>query len=150
LYFIQEVEDSKKLNDIQEPCIIISASGMMEAGRIKHHLANSISFSRNTVLAVGYCSPTTLGARILRGDKEISIFGNVYQVKADVERIDSYSGHADYNEMISFLECQEKEKIQQLILVHGDIDAQEFFRDRLKEKGYNNISIPKRGDEIVV
>lgn len=148
LYFIQEVEDSKKLNDIQEPCIIISASGMMEAGRIKHHLANSISNSKNTVLAVGYCSPTTLGARILRGDKQISIFGNVYQVKADVERIDSYSGHADYNEMIGFLECQDKEKIQKLILVHGDIDAQEYFRDRLQEKGYNNISIPERGEEI--
>ena len=76
LYFIQQVEDSKRLNDIQEPCIIISASGMMEAGRVKHHLANSISNSKNTVLAVGYCAPATLGARILRGDKEVSIFRN--------------------------------------------------------------------------
>jgi len=150
LYFIREVEDSKKLNDIKEPCIIISSSGMMEAGRIKHHLANSISDPKNTILAVGYCSPTTLGARILRGDKEISIFGNVYQVKADVERIDSYSGHADYGEMIQFLECQDKEKIQQFILVHGEIDAQEFFRDKLKEKGYDHISIPMQGEEIVV
>jgi len=150
LYFIQDVEDSKKLNDIQEPCIIISSSGMMEAGRIKHHLANSISYSKNTVLAVGYCSPTTLGARILRGDKEVSIFGTVYQVKADVERIDSYSGHADYNEMIGYLECQNKQKIQKLILVHGEIDSQEFFRDRLKEKGYANISIPVQGEEIII
>jgi metallo-beta-lactamase family protein len=150
LYFIQQVEDSKKLNDIKEPCIIISASGMMEAGRIKHHLANNISDSKNTILAVGYCAPATLGARILRREKEISIFGTKYQVNADVERLDSYSGHADYNEMIQFLECQDKEKVKHMILVHGDIDAQEFFRDRLAEKGYQHISIPELGEEIVV
>ena len=150
LYFITQVEDSKRLNDIQEPCIIISASGMMEAGRVKHHLANNISDSKNTVLAVGYCAPTTLGARILRGDKEISIFGNVYQVNAGIERLDSYSGHADYNEMLQFLDCQDKGKVKQLILVHGDINAQEFFRDKLIEKGFQHISIPVFGEEIIV
>jgi metallo-beta-lactamase family protein len=150
LYFITQVEDSKRLNDIKEPCVIISASGMMEAGRIKHHLANSISDSKNTVLAVGYCSPSTLGARILRGDKEVSIFGTVYKVNADIERIDSYSGHADYKEMQQFLECQNKATVKHLILVHGDIDAQEFFRDRLKESGFDNISMPELGEEFVV
>jgi metallo-beta-lactamase family protein len=148
LYFITQVEDSKKLNDSKEPCIIISASGMMEAGRVKHHLANSISDPKNTVLAVGYCSPSTLGARILRGDKEVSIFGTPYRVNADIERIDSYSGHADYNEMIQFLNCQDIEKVKQLVLVHGDIDAQEFFRDRLTESGFGNIMIPKIGEGI--
>lgn len=150
LHFIQQVEDSKRLNDTQEPCIIISASGMMEAGRVKHHLANSISYAKNTILAVGYCAPATLGARILRGDKEISIFGNPYRVNADVERIDSYSGHADYNEMISFLECQDKEKIKHLVLVHGEYDSQEFFMDRLTEKGFKNITIPSQGEEITI
>lgn len=150
LHFIQQVEDSKRLNDIQEPCIIISSSGMMEAGRIKHHLANSISYSRNTVLAVGYCAPTTLGARILRGDKEISIFGNVYKVNADVERLDSYSGHADYSELIRFLECQNKEKIKHLILVHGEPDPQAYFKEKLSEAGFVNIQIPEIGDELVL
>lgn len=150
LYFIQEVEDSKKLNDIQEPCIIISASGMMEAGRVKHHLANSISNPRNTLLAVGYCSPTTLGARILRGDREVSIFGNIYQVNADIERIDSYSGHADYNEMIQFLGCQDRKKVSHLILVHGDIDSQQFFSEKLKESGFENVMIPELGEEIEI
>ena len=150
LYFIQQVEDSKRLNDIQEPCIIISASGMMEAGRIKHHLANSISYSKNTVLAVGYCAPMTLGARILRGDKEISIFGNLYKVNADIERLDSYSGHADYDEMIRFLECQDKQKIKHLVLVHGELKSQEFFRDRLGEKGYQHITIPELGEVISI
>lgn len=150
LHFIQQVEDSKRLNDIEEPCIIISASGMMEAGRVKHHLANSISYSKNTILAVGYCSPTTLGARILRGDKEISIFGNMYRVNADVERLDSYSGHADYNEMIRFLECQDKSAIKHLALVHGDLKAQEFFKEKLNEAGYQDVVIPELGEEIVV
>jgi len=99
---------------------------------------------------VGYCAPTTLGARILRGDKEISIFGNVYQVNANIERLDSYSGHADYNEMLQFLDCQDKGKVKQLILVHGDINAQEFFRDKLIEKGFQHISIPVFGEEIIV
>lgn len=148
LYFIQQVEDSKKLNDTKEPCVIISASGMMEAGRVKHHLANSISDPKNTVLAVGYCSPTTLGARILRGDKEVSIFGTVYKVNAEIERIDSYSGHADYNEMIGFLNCQDKKKLKQLVLVHGDIDAQEFFKDKLTEDGFTNIIIPELGNQV--
>lgn len=149
LYFIKEVEDSKKLNDIAEPCIIISSSGMMEAGRVKHHLANSIAYSRNTILAVGYCAPATLGARILRGDKEVSIFGTVYPVKADVARLDSYSGHADYPEMMSFLECQDKQLLKQLILVHGDTEAQDFFRDKLLENGYAHVSMPVQGEEMV-
>jgi metallo-beta-lactamase family protein len=150
LYFVQQVEDSKKLNELQEPCVIISASGMMEAGRVKHHLANNISNSKNTILAVGYCSPTTLGARILRGDKEVSIFGNVYKVNADVERLDSYSGHADYNEMLQFLACQDTGKVRQVLLVHGEIDSQDFFRDKLKEKGFNQVLIPELGEEIEV
>lgn len=149
LYFIQQVEDSKRLNETQEPCIIISSSGMMEAGRIKHHLANSLSYSKNTVLAVGYCAPTTLGARLLRGDKEVSIFGTIYKVNADVESLESYSGHADYSELISFLECQNKEKIKQLILVHGEPGPQAFFKERLTQAGFGNILLPDLGGEIV-
>ena len=112
LTYITRVEDSKKLNDSKKPCIIISASGMMEAGRIKHHLANNISDPRNTVLVVGYCSPTTLGARIARGDKEVSIHGTVYRVNAEVRKIDSFSGHGDYQEMMRFLSCQDKNELQ--------------------------------------
>jgi metallo-beta-lactamase family protein len=148
LYFIQKVEDSKRLNDTSEPCIIISASGMMEAGRVKHHLANSISNPRNTVLAVGYCSPKTLGAKILRGDREVSIFGTIYPVKADIERIDSYSGHADYEEMIRFLECQDKSKLKKLILVHGEYSAQQVFSEKLKEQGFENVMIPEIGETL--
>ncbi|MCX6260197.1 MAG: MBL fold metallo-hydrolase [Bacteroidia bacterium] len=119
LTYITCQEDSKTLNDYKKPCIIISASGMMEAGRIKHHLANNISNPQNTILVVGYCSPVTLGARIARGDKEVSIFGTVYKVNAEVKEIDSFSGHGDYKEMISFLSCQNKSEVQSTFLVHG-------------------------------
>ncbi|MBN1414492.1 MAG: MBL fold metallo-hydrolase [Bacteroidales bacterium] len=150
LYYIMSVDDSKKLNDIKKPCIIISASGMMEAGRIKHHLANSIENPKNTILAVGYCSPPTLGARILRGDKRISIFGNQYTVNASVERIESFSGHADYNEMIEFLGCQDKAIVSGMYLVHGDHSAQLSYKTTLESSGFTNIEIPAQGDEVIL
>ncbi len=147
LYYITRAEDSKKLNDHKKPCVIISASGMMEAGRIKHHLANNISNSRNTVLAVGYCSPSTLGARILGGASEVSIHGTVYKVKADIRKIESFSGHADYKEMISFLSCQEKTAIEKIFLVHGEYKVQLKYADELRRSGFNNIEIPDKGQE---
>lgn len=150
LHYIRSHIESKKLNTYRKPCVIISASGMMEAGRVKHHLANNISDSKNTILAVGYCSPTTLGARILRGDKLVSIHGKKYQVWADVQRIDSYSGHGDYEEMIGFLNCQDKTAIKQVFIVHGEYEAQQFYKSQLEKQGYSNISIPEMGDEIEV
>jgi metallo-beta-lactamase family protein len=145
LFYITRQEDSKKLNDHKKPCVIISASGMMEAGRVKHHLANNISDPKNTVLAVGYCAPSTLGARILRGDKEVSIHGNVYKVNADIRKIDSFSGHADYREMISFLGCQEKNAIEKLFLVHGEYETQKKYSEELAREGFKNIEIPSKG-----
>jgi len=150
LYYIQTIEDSKKLNNSKKPCVIISASGMMEAGRVKHHLANSISNSKNTVLAVGYCSPNTLGAKLLRGDKKVSIFGNEYDVKADIERIDAYSGHGDYKEMIGFLSCQDKSKLQKVFIVHGEYEGQQAYKKTLENEGYTNIEIPSIKQEFEV
>jgi metallo-beta-lactamase family protein len=145
LFYINRVEDSKKLNDHKNPCIIISASGMMEAGRVKHHLANNISDAKNTILVVGYCAPTTLGARIVRGDKEVSIHGTIYEVKADVKKIDSFSGHGDYKEMIAFLSCQEKSTIGKTFIVHGEYETQKKYVSTLLEEGFINVEIPARG-----
>ncbi len=150
LFFITSQQDSKKLNDHKKPCVIISASGMMEAGRVKHHLANNISNPRNTVLAVGYCSPVTLGARILRGDKEVSIHGTVYEVKAEIRKLDSFSGHADYREMISFLGCQDKDALGKSFIVHGEYETQKKYAASLMETGFRNIEIPARGEEYVI
>jgi metallo-beta-lactamase family protein len=148
LYYINKVEDSKKLNDHKKPCVIISASGMMEAGRIKHHLANNISDPKNTVLIVGYCAPATLGARIGRGDKEVSIFGIIHEVKAEVKKIESFSGHGDYREMISFLNCQDKNSLSRIFLVHGEYETQKKYVSSLLNEGFKNIEVPAKGQEF--
>lgn len=145
LYYVRTIEQSKKLNDRREPCVIISASGMMEAGRVKHHLANSISNPKNSVLAVGYCAPKTLGAKILRGDKEVSIHGFVYPVNAEIFRIDSFSGHGDYKEMGEFLDCQIKEQVQKTFIVHGEFEAQQAYKNYLQNEGFSEIEIPEKG-----
>ena len=150
LTYIMKQEDSKKLNDYKNPCVIISASGMMEAGRIKHHLANNISDPANTVLVVGYCAPATLGAKIVRGDKEVSIHGSIHKVNAEVKVIESFSGHGDYNEMISFLQCQNPEMIEKLFLVHGEYDTQKKYSAELQKAGFRNIEIPAIKQEFIV
>ena len=148
LFYIKSQEDSKKLNNIKKPCVIISASGMMEAGRVKHHLANSISDPNNTILAVGYCAPSTLGARILRGDKEVSIHGVKYIVNAEVRRLESFSGHGDYLEMLKFLKCQNSSELQGVFMVHGEYNVQLKYKDFLEKNGFEKIFIPDVKDEF--
>jgi len=99
---------------------------------------------------VGYCSPSTLGARILRGDKEVSIHGTVYKVNAEVRKIESFSGHADYREMIDFLGCQEKSGLEKTFIVHGEYETQKKYFEELLKEGYKNLEIPARGQEFSV
>jgi metallo-beta-lactamase family protein len=146
LEFITDVEHSKSLNLLHAPCIIISASGMAEAGRIKHHIKNNINDEKNTILMVGYCTPESLGGRLRNGNKTVRIFGEEHEVKAHVEVMDYYSGHADYEEILTFLSCQQPEKIKQIFLVHGEEETQQYFRLKLLDKGYKNIMIPSRED----
>jgi metallo-beta-lactamase family protein len=150
LFYLKSPEESKHLNSYKNPCVIISASGMMEAGRIKHHIANNIENPNNTILAVGYCSPLTLGARILNGDSEVSIFGEKHPVRAKIEKIEAFSGHGDYQEMIAFLECQDKKTIRKVFLVHGEYQAQTFYKNKLHDAGFRNIEIPERGNEFTL
>ncbi len=149
LKYIKNVNESKALNDSDEPCIIISASGMAEAGRVKHHIANNIAKPSTTILIIGYCSPSSLGARIQEpGLKEISIFGEIRPVNARIERIEAFSGHGDYHEMMDFLACQDQEEIRQTFLVHGEYETQQFYREQLEREGYRNIEIPARSEEF--
>jgi metallo-beta-lactamase family protein len=148
LFYLKRPEESKRLNSYKNPCVIISASGMMEAGRIKHHLANNIENPLNTILAVGYCSPSTLGARILSGEDVVSIFGVKHPVRANVERIEAFSGHGDYQEMIDYLGCQDPKQVKQVFLVHGEFESQEYYGKKLHENGFRNIIIPAAGTEV--
>jgi metallo-beta-lactamase family protein len=148
LHFITEVEDSKALNKLKEPCIIISASGMAEAGRVKHHIRNNISSANNTILLVGYCTPSSLGGRLKAGNPTVRIFGDEYKVKARIETIDAYSAHGDYEEMIQYLGCQNPSLVKKIFLVHGDFPVMEFFRGKLIEKGFQNVMIPEKGETV--
>lgn len=148
LRYTASVQESKAINDDEEPAIIIAASGMMEAGRIKHHIAHYIGDDRNGLLIVGYCEPSTLGGKLLAGEKVIEIYGKEFQVRAKVEVISSYSAHADYAELIRFLNCQDPKKVKGLFLVHGTIEAQEYFAGKLLEKGFEHIQIPSKGQSF--
>ena len=148
LTYITEVEQSKALNDRKEPCIIISASGMAEAGRVKHHIANTIENPQNTILLVGYCTPESLGGQLKAGDTTVHIFGEEKHVKAQVKSLDYYSSHADYEEILTYLSCQNKKKIKHLFLVHGEKEVQDVFKTKLEAKGYTHIDIPALGDSF--
>jgi metallo-beta-lactamase family protein len=150
LHYVRTMEDSKRLNTYNRPCIIISGSGMMEAGRIKHHLANNIEDKRTTILVTGYCAPNTLGKKIIDGEKIVSIYGNKYKVNADVEEIESLSGHGDYEEMYRYLSCQDKSKVKNIFLVHGEVTAQQAFKKYLNENGFNAVYIPEKKEMVEV
>lgn len=148
LHYIRSVDESKQLNFRKEPCVIISASGMAEAGRVKHHIANNIENSRNTILIVGYCEPESLGGRLMRGAEEVSIFGTKFPVKADVGVIRSMSAHGDYEDLSQWLACQDPQLVKRLFLVHGEYEVQIGFRSWLLKKGFKDIEIPSRHYEI--
>lgn len=142
LHYVSDVEDSKAINTKQGPCIIISSSGMAEAGRIKHHIKNNIENITTTILLVGYCSPSSLGGALKRGDRRVHIFGESFDVKARVAVMDSFSAHADYREMLEYLACQDATQVKTLFLVHGDYDVQQVFRDKLLAAGFPDVQIP--------
>lgn len=142
LKYVKTVDQSKLLNFRNEPCVIISASGMADAGRVKHHISNNIENSRNTILLTGYCEPRSLGGRLMNGDKEVKIFGVEHEVHAEIGSIRSMSAHGDYEDLSQFLACQDPKEVKRLFLVHGEYDVQQQFRLRLLKKGFTDISIP--------
>jgi metallo-beta-lactamase family protein len=148
LRFVQSTEESIALNNDPRPCVIISSSGMAEAGRVKHHIKNNINTEKTTILIVGYCEPNSLGGHLMRGEKQVFIFGERYDVKAEVRSIKSMSAHGDYEDLLRFLSCQDPEKIKKLFLVHGEYDVQLHFSKTLKEHGFVNVEIPFQHEKI--
>lgn len=151
LRYVANVAESKALNTTRKPCIIISASGMAEAGRVKHHIANSIDNQRNTILFVGYCAPTTLGARLQKpGIEEISIFGEMHRVEADIRSIEAFSGHADYKELLDYLSCQDKKVLKGVFVVHGEAKTAQRFAGHLREVGFHHIRVPQQFEVVTL
>lgn len=142
LKFTKTVEESKAINDYHAPCIIISASGMADAGRIKHHIMNNIGDAKNTILIVGYCEPNSLGGRLMNGEKNVRIFGDMYNVTAEVGVMRSMSAHGDYNDLSQFLACQNPQQVKMLFIVHGEENVQLDFQQRLIKKGFKDVQVP--------
>lgn len=149
LTYVKDVALSKQLNFSHEPCIIISSSGMMNAGRVRHHLYNSIDNRKNTFLIVGYCSPNTPGGMLRNGIEKIKLYGEVKPVNADIEIMDSFSAHADRGEILQFIDNQKK-GLKQLFLVHGEIDRQKPFKKLLNKNGFKKVLIPKLGEVVTL
>lgn len=143
LKYVKTVDQSKMLNFRNEPCVIISASGMAEAGRVKHHISNNVENSRNTILMTGYCEPNSLGARLQSGAKEVGIFGVQHEVNAEIGAIRSMSAHGDYEDLSQWLACQDPRQVKRLFLVHGDYNVQLDFKQRLVKKGFTDVEIPE-------
>ncbi len=144
LSFIEDTEASKALNEDHSPMVIISSSGMAEAGRVKHHIRNNIENPNCTILLVGYAEPSSLAGRLKNGVNPVGIFGTDYPVNAKVESLQSMSAHGDQNDLLHFLACQDKKQIKKIFLVHGEPKVQFNFKDKLKEEGYGEIEVPYR------
>lgn len=143
LNYIKDVRESKKLNDMDDPCIIISASGMCEAGRILHHLKNSIESSKNVVLIVGYQAEGTLGRRLVEKKKTVRIFGEEYTREADVVVLNEFSSHGDRRDLINYAQ---KSGAKKIFCVHGGPEQIEKFVEGLRELSGIEIYVPERGD----
>jgi metallo-beta-lactamase family protein len=148
LKFIEYVEESKALNADPRPCVIISASGMAEAGRVKHHIKNNIGNAKNTILMVGYCEPRSLGGRLMAGEPVVKIFGEPYDVVAEVRAIKSMSAHGDYEDLLHFVSCQDPKIVKNVFLVHGEYDVQTRFRERLLAAGFSSVVIPEQHEGV--
>ncbi|QHL88532.1 MBL fold metallo-hydrolase [Nibribacter ruber] len=143
LNYITEVEDSKELIKMDEPCVIISSSGMMNAGRIQHHLKNNLADANSAVLVTGYCEPSTLGGKLTGGADRVFIHGEEVEVRAEMMEMKEYSAHGDYGDIAKFLHCQDKDQIQKIFLVHGEVPVMKQLKADLEEIGYQNIEIPE-------
>ena len=154
LKYIQDVEESKNLNFFNESCIIISASGMAESGRVLHHLKNNIEDPKSTVLIVGYMAEHTLGRRLIEArDTEnavVKIFGDEYYVHSKIVVLNSFSAHADRDELLAYFDQFDRNQMQKIFLVHGEIDQQEAFKDGLRSQNFKDIEIPEKGQEFEV
>jgi metallo-beta-lactamase family protein len=138
------VEDSRKLVDYQHPCVIISASGTADAGRVRHHINECIGNENNAILFVGYCGAKSLGGQLLNGEKEVEVFSDPCEVLAEVGQVQGMSAHGDTDDLLRFIGNQDADKVKKVFLVHGEYEVQKAFVDRLGLKGFKDVEIPEQ------
>lgn len=152
--YITDVQESKKLNSISGPMMIISASGMCEAGRILHHLANNIGNKKNTIMIIGYMAEHTLGRELIKASDKpgytVKIFGEEHVVKARVRILNSFSAHADSGELLEYIKKFDRTRLKKIFLVHGEPLQQGNFKTILNSNGFKNIEVPERGNDYEI
>ena len=147
LTYVRDVGQSKALNDLKGPFMIVSASGMCEGGRVLHHLKNNISDPRNTILLTGYQAENTLGRKIEQGMDEVPIFGEPVRLRAEVEKLDALSGHADREEMLAWMKPIAS-GLKRVFLVHGEPDQQNAFAAAIRQRYGLDVVAPERGQSF--
>jgi len=154
LKYIQDADESKRLNYFDESCIIISASGMAESGRVLHHLKNNIEDPNSTVLIVGYMAEHTLGRRLIESRNEenamVRIFGEEYYVHSKIIVLNSFSAHADKEELSDYFDKFDRKILEKIFLVHGEPDQQNAFKESLKNMNFKDIEIPFKSQEFEI
>ncbi len=150
LEYVREAKRSKELNGLSVPFVVISASGMCEAGRILHHLRNTVEDEKNTVLIVGYQAEHTLGRRIVERRDEIKIFGKPHPLRARVEVMNTFSAHADEPGLVDFVTALDADRLQTVFLVHGDPERQAALTSALEDAGVSSVEAPERGHTVTL
>ena len=148
LTYTRDVNDSKKLNTFKDPCMIISASGMAEGGRILHHLANNIEDPNNMILFAGYAAKETLARKIMDGAADVNILGELYSVKAQIKKMDYFSAHADQKGLLNYVDASVPDKLKNIFIVHGEPEESLPLKELIEKKGYKNVHYPKTGEEF--
>ncbi len=150
LIYLESSDASRAISNFYEPCIIISSSGMIQGGRVEHHVAQNIGNPYCTILLIGYCAEGTLGWRLLNGQSTLRVRGKDEQVLAGIEKIDVFSGHGDQDDLVTFVQQQKPNLLKKVFLVHGELSSMEVFKDILIEKGYADVEIPAKGQSFEV
>jgi metallo-beta-lactamase family protein len=146
LTYVHTVEESKKINDLKYPHVIISGSGMCEGGRILHHLRNTIENPRNLVIFAGFAAKETLARKMMDGQKTVKIFGEEHMVKCSIKMLDAFSAHADRRNLLDYADLNSPQRLKHLFLIHGEADQALPLRDALRSKGFENVHYPSHGE----
>ncbi len=144
LKYVESVEDSRQLVQYKEPCVIISASGTADAGRVKHHINSCVSQKHCAVLLAGYCGSRSLGGQLISGARQVEIFNEMAKVNAEIGQLQGMSAHGDTDDLVQFLSNQDPEKVKGIFLVHGEHEVQKAFADRLTAKGFKRVECPNQ------
>ena len=149
--YVEDKEDSKRIDASPEPCIVISASGMCEAGRIVHHLKATIEDEKNTICIVGFQAPHTLGRRIVEKKPRVKIFGVERELRAEVAVLNGFSAHADQKDLVEYAEAlKSRGPLGKVALVHGEVKAQHALIAKMKERGVSDVHAPPPGTTLQV